>query len=245
MGFCQFQIRLLLSLGLCLVSASSFAVDTDFDPLRDRTVFYRSHEGKPVAELLGEAGQSVYWEAIEAEDCDAAYAVLTNAYANAYPGEPHPGTTRKSLRDWESNVAFDRYPEIIFCTTMRDLREARAAIERENIYVDRFSIERMWTTRRVPPPISDLDMAFRDLLTLARREYPPAFLALARLSDEGEVIRFTKEFQYYTLLRAENLGSELDELTTRAAARLDPATRAELRQRADNRNFDRSLDWLE
>ncbi|MBL4756064.1 MAG: hypothetical protein JKY32_00035 [Rhizobiales bacterium] len=230
------------------MSAPSFAVETDLDPVRDHSVFYRTHEGKPVAELLSSGELSDYREALEVEDCDAAYALLTNAYAIAYPGNPHPGTTRKSSRDWERNVAIEHYPEIVFCTQMRNLREARAAIERDNIYYERFSTERMMTTRQRPKPLFDLDMAFWGLLTLARHEYPPAFLALAGLSDEGEVIRFTEEYQYYTLLRAANMGiasSELDELTSRASANLTPAVRAELRQRADNKNFDRSLDWLE
>lgn len=248
----KFPTRCLLLLGICLGSVSVFAQETEEnsgDPIYEsRQLYYKSDRGLDAEALLGEEQLRMYREALEVDDCDLAYAPLANAYAVAYPEEPFPGTILYSHIDWIIYVSYENFPELAFCLAMRELREARAAIIREGIEFERFNTEYYSGLGVDIRPISDLVNAFRGFFRLATRGYPPVYLALVRLSDEGDILRFTKEFQYYMVLQARNLGTdtaELREMTARAAARLDTGTIVELERQVANGEFTYSNDWLE
>ena len=207
----------------------------------DHQVHYRDLHGPALEELLRPSELSAYYTALAEDDCNSAYALLTNAYALEFPDEPHPGSSIKATVDWDVYIAPHYYMDLALCLELRQISEARQQIARDGLEVERLSEARfmsgLWNGKRKPRPVSNLDSAFRGLLILSGRKHGPTVLALVKLSEEGEVIRFTNEYQYYGVLRARIFGVdsvELDELTARAAARLDPATRREIEQQAEN-----------
>ncbi|MBL4756769.1 MAG: hypothetical protein JKY32_03755 [Rhizobiales bacterium] len=235
-------------LGILPGASPGLAVDTWYPAYESHQRYYKSDNGLRANEILDEDGFRDYQSSIAVDDCDPAYALLANAYAKTYPEEPHPGFDIISGANWDVFVTFDNFPELAFCLEMRQLREARAAIVREEIEFERYFEDLYFGDQTYPRPVTNLADAFHGLSLLAGRRYLPAYLALLRLSDEGEIIRYTKEFQYYLALRTRDLGlntEEVADITARAAARLDAETIAELTREAEDGHFTYSKEWLE
>ena len=212
-------------------------------------VHYLDSRGLPVNELLNLDELKTYNAALVENNCDAAYTLLTNAYALAFPKDP-PSRFKCMDNDRLGRLccARDHYPELVICEDQRQIRDARTHIEREGISLERISENRLMTSQTKPWPIFEFGSALRYLILLAKRPYGPAILALVKLSEEGEVIRFTREFQYYAVLRTHTLAvntAELEELTELAAGRIDLETRLEIKRQADKARFSYSNLWLE
>ncbi len=101
-----------------------------YDPYLDPHYFYMSENQPPIEELLGEEDLNTYKEALDAGDCDPAFALLLNAYARVFPEEPHPGWNARTRFWWYINVGMDLYPDVCQCNFMRDIRETSAEIAR-------------------------------------------------------------------------------------------------------------------
>ena len=243
-----------LFLTFCLCLASPLLADEDAYQRQpgDHQVHYRDLHGPALEELLRPSELSAYYTALAEDDCNSAYALLTNAYALAFPDDPHPGSSPRAKVDWKVYIAYYYYLELALCLELRQLGEARQQIARDGLEIERVSEDRLrtdlWNGKRKPHPVSRLDSAFWTLFTLARRGHGPTILALVNLSEEGDVIRFTKEFQYFSVLLTRILGvdtPELDELAARTAARLDNETELEIQRQAGNKKFTFSEEWLE
>jgi len=248
--FPAFRFLILLLAGWLVTDASWADEDeTGIIPewLVDRQIHYRSDRGLPLNALLSPGEIESYRKALSGDACDPAYELLANAYANAYPEEPHPASGFEARTNWEIYVVPNQYPELALCLELRHLGELRAQLARDGIRMDPLSWEDLGAPQ-VNDTVRSITISVWQLFFLVRNRYLPAAMAMLRLSEEGEIIRFTREFQYYMTLRTRILGTdtaELREMTDRATARLDAGTIVELRQQATNGEFTYSDDWLE
>ncbi|MBL4756620.1 MAG: hypothetical protein JKY32_02935 [Rhizobiales bacterium] len=234
-------------LATSLWAAPGFAADTFSLPYEDRQVYYKSDRGMDIRELLGEEAFQIYSAALETKNCDPAYALLANAYANAYPDEPHPGSDFSSRLDWEVSIISRHYRGLALCLELRDLGELQAKLAREGVQMEPLSQSDLGAPHD-NDTVTSIIVSVLLLSGMAGNGYTPAAMAMLRLSEEGEVFRFTQAFRYYVALRLRIRGLDTEEvadITARAAARLDAETIAELTRQAADGHFIYSGEWLE
>ncbi len=238
-----FYSRFFFSLvfGLLLSAAPLIAGESEdaLDPYADRQIYYRAENQPALNDLLGAAELEAYRAALAADDCDPAYALLTNAYARHFPDAPHPGSSWLDETTWIGLVGMRHYPELSLCIYLRDIRETSAEIDRLGLEIPRY---KGVTDRANFSKIVILrNYALSMLMSFTGQDFAPAFLALARLSEDGKVIRFTSEYQYFLALRARHFGldtRELDDLIRATEKRLDSDAIPELRRRAQLSYFE-------
>jgi hypothetical protein len=240
-------ILMFFLLTVSLWATSGFAADPWSRPYEDRQEYYKSDRAMDIRELLSEEAFQIYSAALEAENCDPAYALLANAYANAYPDEPHPGSDFSSRLDWEVYIISHHYRRLALCLELRDLGELRAKLAREGVQMEPLSQCDLGASHD-NDTVTSIIVRVLLLSGMAGNGYTPAAMAMLRLSEEGEVFRFTQAFRYYVALRLRIRGLDTEEvadITARAAARLDADTIADLTRQAEDGHFTYSSEWLE
>ncbi len=212
-----------------------------------RQLHYRSDRDLGLEKLFDESEIEAYRNALSDGECDPAYALLANAYSEYYPNEPHPGSGNTPRRNWEIYVVHDHYPGLALCLELRDLAELRAKLVRDGIQMEPLSQSDLAAPQN-NDTIRFIINRIHILGGLAQNGYAPAAMAMLRLSEEGEVIRFTSAFRFYVAKRLQERGIDTEEIaniTARAAARLGAEAIAELTHQAEDGHFTYSSEWLE
>ena len=211
----------------------------EFNPLESRQLYFLSDEGRPAEALLETGEYETYQHALNMEDCDQAYALLANAYSHAYPTEPHPGESTDIRIDWQAFILFSVFPELAFCLEWQEMQDGIAEIRATGTEFERLGESHIFGSEPPREPWTIIP-AFHGLIILLKRHYPPVYLAMMQLSEEGLIFRFAPNFQYYLLLAARKHGvdePELDELISRSEAQLDEVTISDIKQRLADEYF--------
>ncbi len=200
-----------------------------------RSTYWRAFEPKPVREMLDSGSFEIYERALDQGDCDTAFALFANAFPVAHPRAPNFMDDKEHFRIWKSSILVLHYPEMRFCRSSRGIREGQAEIERLGIVIGRYQEGWEFSSRRKHQSLPILHRNYGIASLIELDSYPPALLALARLSQEGKIVRFIPEYQYYLLQRLLLSGGERDQLTdmlAAAEATLQPSQMEDLKRQA-------------
>ncbi len=203
---------------------------------------YPSQVLPPPEKLFDTAfGLSRFYEAVREGHCGGALLDIASAFHKRHPDLPHPH--KEGLLAWNDILAPRNYPELFFCRTMQHLDEHNREIKEKAISgIFRFSqFEKPLDPNILPgSPLGRRASSAGDLFRLALFNYAPAQVALAALSEKGDVVRLTPAYAYYLLSRAKHLGykaSDLAPLLKKATAALSADERQQLTARI------KSGDW--
>ncbi len=195
---------------VCLIAAGPVSAQEELLPAPVLHGIYTGLEPKPAREFLAVEEFEEYTRLLADMKCYEALFMMLDGFAAAHPDWPSPLLNNRHVMSWYFDLGETYYPEVFFCLNVQEIREAQAQITRDNIAADRYI--------GVPNDINFSDQVEQrnfgifNLLGQAKADFPPAYLELARLSAEGEIVRFSAVYQYYLLLRAQELGMQSDEL---------------------------------
>ncbi len=200
-----------------------------------RFTYWRAFKAKPARDVLDAEGFKAYQRALRQADCDTALALLSNAFPAAHPRAPDILNDRDHFARWEQVIVPQQYLELSLCGTNREIQESQTEIEHQGLVVGRYQDGWDFSLRGRDQPVP-LVLRNHGIESLIHdRDYPPALLALVKLSHEGKVVRFIPEYQYYLLQRFLLLGGERDQVAdmlTAAEARLLPSQMDDLKRQA-------------
>ncbi len=203
-------MRLFAVLLVCLAAAGPLRAQEELLPAPVLDGIYAGLEPKPAREILTVEDFEEYSRLLAERECIEGLVILLETFGAVYPDRPAPLSSSWFVFNWYSDIGQLYYPEFFFCLNVREIREGQAQIFQDNIAADRFESRQIGDN--LPDPVRRRNFGVFSLLEQTKQNYPPAFLEMARLSAEGEIVRFSAVYQYYLLLRARELGMQSDEL---------------------------------
>lgn len=197
-------IALVLIGGLTRVSVASDVVSI-YERQDKAKGMYQGYDFPPPSELLDEHALKRYHEKMLANQCNGALMELQVAFKDKHPEARHPMFPKEGgLLAWMYIIEPKYYPEALFCSTMKKLKQERESIRADGLVAPRFAqkIASDKDFADLPFHVRIRDVEVGTLILLALNNYAPAQLELAKLSDEGTVLKLTPAYNFYILARA-------------------------------------------
>ncbi len=187
---------------------------------------------------------SRFYRDVKKGQCGTSLVELSMMFHEKYPEMPDPTEFKGGgFGAWYYIIKPRDYPELLFCETMQDLNKVQQKIKEQGITGTlRFQQFRQPKDPDIEllSPLNSRVSSIGNILSLAMFNYAPAQVALAALSEKGDVVRLTPAYAYYLLSRAKRLGykaSDLAPLLEKAIAALSADERQQLTARI------KSGDW--
>ena len=225
-------------------------IETIYRQSDENQAVFKGYNFPAPEDFLSNSSYADYRRHVDAGNCNMAMVEIAIAFNKKHPDAPHPAlATGGGLGAWETVVAPKYYPDLYLCRTVKLLTKARQGIAAANVAAPRFPQKRPpnYKFSDLPRPVWIRDIEVTALIRLALNDYGPAYLELAKLSDEGEVLRLTPSYAYYALSRAKRAEVKdpaLDELYKKASAAVSENERKRLSQRIESGTWPRTEPLL-
>ncbi len=240
-----FVIIIAIAVVLAEPSAAEGDVVSIYKGIDEYEAVYKGYAFPPAEEFLNNSQYAEYWRALESGQCHGALMGVALAFHEQHPETPHPITTDRGMIAWAYFIEPKHYPAPLYCRAKKGLADARGKISGANIDAPRFPQRRSggFAFSNLPFPVRMRDLEIADLIRLAIFDYGPAYLELAKLSEEGQVLRLTPSYTYFALARAKQAGvkdPQLEALYAKAVKSVDAAERARLSSRVKTGRWPRA-----
>ena len=184
----------------------------------------------PAKELLEPEAYAAYLEDALKGACYNADRRLFAAFRARYPQLPFAEKLSDRQSQWGWVVGYN-YQALEFCRAKRRLERAESDIRINKIRAPHVRLwnggDRDYREGRMPEPVYERNSRLKNILWLARHDFGPAQLVVARYALTG-VLPVVHGATYHFLLRARRGGTEapdLEKLLARAKAELEPELR--------------------
>lgn len=201
----------------------------------------------PAKELLEPEAYAAYLEDAFKGACYNADRRLFAAFRARYPKLPFAEKRSDRQSQWGWVVGYN-YQALEFCRAKRRLERAEADIRINKIRAPHVPLwnggYRDYQEGRLPEPVQDRNSRLENILWLARHDFGPAQLLVARYALTG-VLPVVHGATYHFLLRARRGGTEapdLEQLLARAKAELEPELRAFVEANAETTPLDMYIE---
>ena len=212
---------------------------------------YKDYTFPPPEQFLNNAAFARYLDRMEEGRCWAAHLVLAEAVVEKYPEAPNPITDIPTgMMAWHDVIIPKHYPDLMLCHELPRLEVRQLELEAEKIYAPRFPQQRAGGVESdsLHFKVQARDRSAKALITLAIADHAPAQLALAKLSDEGKVLRLTPLYMYFITARAKRADLKdplLQRLYEKAHAAVSQQERARLSSRIETGTWPRTEPLLQ
>jgi len=195
---------------------------------------YSGYDFPPVKEWFGEFRLKRFNDHVKKGECGIAIVVMESGFKRRYPSAPDPAAGGDASNSFSMGVVPKHYPELFFCFALETMNLYQTEIDRRGLATLRLPQDRD-RNFDVQGALLHHRFAVGRIVLLSIRDYAPAQLKLAQLSETGKVIRLTPRYLYYCLIRARMNGlasPELDRLLLRAKSALGEKQQQRIERRA-------------